>query len=562
MGLSVKGLNRWKFATVTLCLVVALLVSCFVVLYQPSFEASAKEPVLLNVSIDGPAKIGANAPTDYTARVFGGEGALTYSWSISPDDSNVLLEPDGGVCTLTFTTATEAPYTLEVTVHDAAGNFGVASMAVYDPPTYPNYYLGVSTAPYSYMIKTDNTGWYYAVNGSDGSVSWSSTNANTVIQNSIDALEAASFPRTLFLDLGNATVTGLTVTQPMEIYGLGRYQTRLTLATAGTMWTISSSNVAIHDIMLIGANDAAVAQNCIMTDTPATYYEHLDFYNLDIHYFISTGTSYAIKILTGIFSTIHNCHFWNNRQHVYIGGETMDTSIVISGNMFYQPADYSTYQLQIGSGATLCKVTQNVFEGGQNAVQISANSMVFTENSYESSATTRMDLNVTGSGNVIKNNPFTNNVSIADNNDVNTLTVPFNAGTEGLDKGFYINAVGEVAYTHVFLPTEVNRVLKIKVYAITNVTDADKMRVEFLFNGGASGEAYNRDVIYTASFASYTSNFAIGNVVYWVITPAQDADVNDLRGGDLFSAKMAGVTNSTADCATDAFFSTIVIEYV
>ena len=186
-----RSKNWWKYATVTLVLVVALLGSCFACLYQPS-GVEAQEPYMLDVSIDGPAKIGANTPTSYKVNVEGAVGEVRYSWSINPQDGNTRLYDCGATAGLTFTTATSEPYSLECQVHDAAGNFGVASISVSDPPTYPNLYLGVSSAPYSYMIKADGTGWCYAINGDTNQVEFTSTNKTAIVSQVVTAIGSNS----------------------------------------------------------------------------------------------------------------------------------------------------------------------------------------------------------------------------------------------------------------------------------------------------------------------------------------------------------------------------------
>ncbi|MFA5366047.1 MAG: hypothetical protein WC325_12770, partial [Candidatus Bathyarchaeia archaeon] len=375
-------MNKWKFATVTLVLVVALLVSAFAVLYQPSFEVEAKQPVLLNVSIDGETKIGANTPTPYMARVFGGEGDLTYTWSISPDDSNVMLEPDGSVCTLTFTTATEEPYTLEVKVYDEAGNFGVASMAVIDPPTYPDYYIGVSTAPYSYLIKTDGTGWYYAVDGNTGAVSWSSTNAKTIftnagVDNALISLTAGSFIISEQIDYtGKSNIT---------IMGQGA-SSKLILADSVNLPMFecaSTSNMVFENLYFDGNVDGQVgAEDTLFEISTAQHFRFRNNYVIDTWGDVVTGHNAVDVICEGNYAEncdedafhAHGGSYWKIINNHIVGGKG-----VIN---FYNDAGQTTTDC-IASGNTIinCSSTSGAirFDGNGNYLRITvANNIVTT----------------------------------------------------------------------------------------------------------------------------------------------------------------------------------------
>ncbi len=65
--------------------------------------------------------------------------------------------------------------------------------------TLLNYYLHQSTAPYQYMIVTNNNGGYFAINGTDGSwvTSWASTNLTQTEQ---DAVKAKTGNSTIILN--------------------------------------------------------------------------------------------------------------------------------------------------------------------------------------------------------------------------------------------------------------------------------------------------------------------------------------------------------------------------
>lgn len=166
-----------------LAVVLIVTLSSFVVLYEVGPGVSAT-PTFLNVAVTGPSKIGVDAPTTYTATVNNSySGQIEYTWSISPQDNKTLLTPlDGNQCNLTFTEATDEPYRLSCRALDlVVGNMGSGSLAVYDPYTSPNLYIGAYGAPYSYLVETDGKGWYRAINGQTGAIFWSSTDATSTI---------------------------------------------------------------------------------------------------------------------------------------------------------------------------------------------------------------------------------------------------------------------------------------------------------------------------------------------------------------------------------------------
>lgn len=76
-------------------------------------------------------------------------------------------------------------------------------------PNFLDYYLDQSTADYSYKICTDNNGWYWAVNGSDGRVvnEWASTNAATVIQNTVNTMGTGELLKIMSGSAYNITAT-------------------------------------------------------------------------------------------------------------------------------------------------------------------------------------------------------------------------------------------------------------------------------------------------------------------------------------------------------------------
>jgi len=137
--------------------------------------------------------------------------------------------------------------------------------------------------------------------------------------------------------------------------------------------------------------------------------------------------------------------------------------------------------------------------------------------------------------------------------------VPFVDGSVADDRGWDIDLAAEYARAYFRLPTDVMQVVRMKIYAYTVVTEADKMRLEIIVNGGADNEAYNTHAYAGANVASASSNFAADDIIHWLIT---DAAVLALVGGDSVEVKVLHEVAGGADCETDARFRTVEIEYV
>ncbi|MFA5365312.1 MAG: hypothetical protein WC325_09060 [Candidatus Bathyarchaeia archaeon] len=198
-----RFLNKWKFSTAIL--VLALITVSFVLLYELQVQPYvAAQPSFIDVTIEGKGKLGVNETGQYTAVINSQVSSqLSISWTVTPEDNKVSLVVEGEGCSLTFLEATQEPYLLSVSVKDLVrGNLGSASKTVYDPYTSPSLYLSAFGAPYSYLIETDGLGWYRAVNGQTGAISWSSIDDDTVFTSVF-----ATTPQFVYVKSGVYTVS-------------------------------------------------------------------------------------------------------------------------------------------------------------------------------------------------------------------------------------------------------------------------------------------------------------------------------------------------------------------
>jgi len=138
------------------------------------------------------------------------------------------------------------------------------------------------------------------------------------------------------------------------------------------------------------------------------------------------------------------------------------------------------------------------------------------------------------------------------------LVIPFVNGTAWDDRGWDVDQAAEYAATFFSLPPNISSVVAVYIYAHSVVTEGDKMELDIAINGGADNEPYNTHSYSGSGVDSTSSNFAANDIIYWTVT---HADVTALTGGDSVEVKVVYAAAAGANCATDARFRTIEIEY-
>lgn len=175
-------------------------------------------------------------------------------------------------------------------------------------------------------------------------------------------------------------------------------------------------------------------------------------------------------------------------------------------------------------------------------------------------------------GNIIGHNPMFNmgGTYLLDNGTgtiLPTLVLPFVDGTlflsaDGAPWGWEIDADTEYAIAHGWLPLEVQKVVRWKVWAVSLVTEVDKMRLEIVGRGGADNQAYTTESVDIANKPSTSVNFSANDYIYWTLTPTDDASIGLLTGADAIMIKVKHEAAGDGDWATDAAFLCVEIEYV
>jgi parallel beta-helix repeat protein len=162
-----------------------------------------------------------------------------------------------------------------------------------------------------------------------------------------------------------------------------------------------------------------------------------------------------------------------------------------------------------------------------------------------------------------KNNMLANNTACFADSGTDTklasVIVPFVSGYDIQQSGILVDGEEDYADTWTMLPVEVQQVVRAKVYARSAATETHAMEADFVIYGAADNEAYTTNNGSAASLASTSTNFAADDVIYWTITAA---GLLTMLGKDSIQARVDGAAADGDNCATNAYFRTLEIEYV
>lgn len=134
----------------------------------------------------------------------------------------------------------------------------------------------------------------------------------------------------------------------------------------------------------------------------------------------------------------------------------------------------------------------------------------------------------------------------------------------GSAMGIDIDAADEGAVVKIKLPLDLQQVVRIRVFGIAQVAEADGMQLLIAAGAGIDNETWNAEAIAVASKTSSTLNFANLDVIQWVFTSADDSDIGDLSAGDFLQWCCYYAAASGANCATDLLLAGegLEIQYV
>ena len=135
-------------------------------------------------------------------------------------------------------------------------------------------------------------------------------------------------------------------------------------------------------------------------------------------------------------------------------------------------------------------------------------------------------------------------------------------GTDTFHPKFFAN--GFFVFVDIPLSLEIQQVIRIKIWAYSNVIEAaNNMLLRIVAHGAASSELWSGNAIDVANHPSEeTGGIVQYDVIHWIIDAGDDAQVGTLLGGDLMELMAIGETALAPDIATDALFGGYEIEYV
>jgi len=289
---------------------------------------------------------------------------------------------------------------------------------------------------------------------------------------------------------------------------------------------------------------------------------------------LSDNAQYGISVSSSADDSVINSNICYNND---TGGNTYSgiyvtraERCVVSGNQCSANGLHGIYIFRVG----YCNVSGNVCHDqntgdGINVTgdgSFNSDYNVITGNSCYGNASDGIEIagGVDANYNSVKNNQLTGNGGLC-LNDGGTNTqlavhvVPFVDGSEPLDSGYLIDVATEYARAYLRLPPEVQQVLRMEVYARSVVLEADKMRLEMVVYGAADNENYQTHNGSVADLASISANFAADDIVFWRNV---EAGVLAMLGGDSVEVKVLHEVAGNGDCATNAYFRTVEIQYV
>ena len=178
-------------------------------------------------------------------------------------------------------------------------------------------------------------------------------------------------------------------------------------------------------------------------------------------------------------------------------------------------------------------------------------------------------------GNWVKNNHLRGNTSgpfIDNGTDTKLATLPIQLiqGTTFISTadeawGWLINADTNFALGIGWLPLEVQQVVRIRVIGVglaaPGAADA-YMKIQITGEGATFDEVYTTEPIDVIDKNNEEDNFAVDDVINWVFTATDDADIGHLLGGDRLQIKVLHEGGDAPHIETNAIVDSIQVEYV
>ncbi len=131
----------------------------------------------------------------------------------------------------------------------------------------------------------------------------------------------------------------------------------------------------------------------------------------------------------------------------------------------------------------------------------------------------------------------------------------------GAAQGWQVNLAAEWAIAMGHIPDDFLTFVSLQVYGVSEVAEADEMRLELEAYGAASDEIFSTETISVVDKDSVTTNMAIDDIVYWNFTVADDADFGNLATGDSLQIKVLHEAVGGGSIDTQCVFRYALLRY-
>jgi len=293
---------------------------------------------------------------------------------------------------------------------------------------------------------------------------------------------------------------------------------------------------------------------------------------------------HSLTLIANNFATdnimVSGNHFYNGKKVIYLQTNTGGTmsNVSITDNKSSNTQDYFVEVANRITAETIehLYVLNNTSISGVHAVLTGdtayVSDLVIDGNVFQDTTSRALQIGLNTTSFYIGKNRYINCAFIINSDDIphregtfQTETIQFTEGSVFLSTapfGYEVDEDGEYTIGLKTLRKEVNRVICWKIWATALIDEADAMRLQIEAYGATSNEPYTTETIAVANKPSETTNFVINDVIYWLLDMTDDGDLDDMLGGDQVMIKVLHEAAGDGDCATDAAFSCVEIEYV
>lgn len=366
-----------------------------------------------------------------------------------------------------------------------------------------------------------------------------------------------------------------------------------------------------HGIFLVDADYCTVENNtCVENDSgdTATY----DGINVDAD---STGNNllgnvcvgnhnHGIRVLGAGNSMNSNVSAENDRIGIYILGSdskvndnlcyhngadinnTFDGIVLgsaanrstVNGNTCYGDSTRQRHGISLSEGATDCIINGNIcYLNATDGIQLVANNNdcgitgnhCLSNGAYGISIAAATCLRNRVKDNILRLNGTAPFQDLGTDTQLETIPIPLIQGTTFISAageawGWEIDEADEFALGIGWLPYEVQQVVRIRItgVALADPGAGNEIRAQFTGEAATFHEPFATHPIDVVDKDCEETDPDIGDVIHWVLTSTDAAEIANILGGDRLQLKVLYEDAGDGSIATDAIVDTIQVEIV